>query len=842
MQGWRGLAILAALLPGPAGVANAEREAVLKQVDLPHTYYWRELYIPQLTTGPSSAVFTPDGKALIYSMGGSLWRQTIGFDEAVELTHPIGAYDYQPDVSPDGRSVVFSRYNGAGLELWRLDLGTGGEQRLTSGDAVNVEPRLSPDGKRIAWVSTQGTGHFNLFIADIGPDGLRNARPLLGERQSKISRYYYSTYDHALNPSWTPDGKRILYVTNNEVAWGTGDIWSVAADHPSDRRKILSEETSWSARPEMSPDSKQVLFASYHGRQWRQLWLTTPDGVAPLPLTFGDFDLSSARWSPDGERVAYVSNEGGNTSLAVREFIGGATTKIVAKTRHYKSTQARLTLDIRDEQGRSVPARVAVLGSDRRAAAPTSSWMHADDGFDRALQASETHYFHCPSRCSLEAPAGDTAIWVQHGFRYLPWRQTVKLAAGENRAVPVKLHLNDLPSSFGRWRSADLHVHMNYGGAYRNTPEHLAKQTQAEDLDAIYNVIVNKEERVPDIGYFRGTPDPAGSAETLIMHSQEFHTSYWGHLGLLHLSDHMLTPDFSAYQHTALASPYPFNGVVADLAHAQGALVGYVHPFDWVIDPPKEESLSNELPADVINGKVDYIEIVGFADHKSTAEIWYRLLNLGFRLPAGAGTDAMANYASLRGPVGMNRVFLDTGGELSPAALRKALKEGRTFASNGPLLGLEVEGKHPGDTVGRKTAGKLRFRIALRSPVAVDHLELVQNGRVVKAFALKGDRRNFDAAGELQVDTGGWLVLRAWNDGSDPQVLDLYPYATTSPIYLDLPGGPSSVPSDADYFAAWLDRVVADAGSRADYRNDRERNATLDYLRNARDRFRSMSH
>lgn len=842
MQGWRGLAILAALLPGPAGVANAEREAVLKQVDLPHTYYWRELYIPQLTTGPSSAVFTPDGKALIYSMGGSLWRQTIGFDEAVELTHPIGAYDYQPDVSPDGRSVVFSRYNGAGLELWRLDLGTGGEQRLTSGDAVNVEPRLSPDGKRIAWVSTQGTGHFNLFIADIGPDGLRNARPLLGERQSKISRYYYSTYDHALNPSWTPDGKRILYVTNNEVAWGTGDIWSVAADHPSDRRKILSEETSWSARPEMSPDSKQVLFASYHGRQWRQLWLTTPDGVAPLPLTFGDFDLSSARWSPDGERVAYVSNEGGNTSLAVREFIGGATTKIVAKTRHYKSTQARLTLDIRDEQGRSVPARVAVLGSDRRAAAPTSSWMHADDGFDRALQASETHYFHCPSRCSLEAPAGDTAIWVQHGFRYLPWRQTVKLAAGENRAVPVKLHLNDLPSSFGRWRSADLHVHMNYGGAYRNTPEHLAKQTQAEDLDAIYNVIVNKEERVPDIGYFRGTPDPAGSAETLIMHSQEFHTSYWGHLGLLHLSDHMLTPDFSAYQHTALASPYPFNGVVADLAHAQGALVGYVHPFDWVIDPPKEKSLSNELPADVINGKVDYIEIVGFADHKSTAEIWYRLLNLGFRLPAGAGTDAMANYASLRGPVGMNRVFLDTGGELSPAALRKALKEGRTFASNGPLLGLEVEGKHPGDTVGRKTAGKLRFRIALRSPVAVDHLELVQNGRVVKAFALKGDRRNFDTAGELQVDTGGWLVLRAWNDGSDPQVLDLYPYATTSPIYLDLPGGPSSVPSDADYFAAWLDRVVADAGSRADYRNDRERNATLDYLRNARDRFRSMSH
>jgi hypothetical protein len=378
---------------------------------------------------------------------------------------------------------------------------------------------------------------------------------------------------------------------------------------------------------------------------------------------------------------------------------------------------------------------------------------------------------------------------------------------------------------------------MNYGGAYRNTPENLARQARAEDLDVVYNLIVNKEERVPDIGYFRPDPDPATGDGVLIMHAQEFHTSYWGHLGLLHLSDHVLTPDFSAYQHTALASPFPHNGVVADLAHAQGALVGYVHPFDWDIDPAKEKSLTHQLPADVANGKIDYIEVVGFADHKATANVWYRLLNLGFRLPTGAGTDAMANYASLRGPVGMNRVFLDTGGEMTPEALRAALKAGRTFASNGPLLGLEVEGKRPGDTVSRSAPGRLGYRIALRSPVAVDHLELVQNGKVVKAFALKGDRRNLDAAGDVAVEAGGWLLLRAWNDGADPQVLDLYPYATTSPIYLDLPGGASTARQDAAYFAAWLDRVIADAESRTDYRTAEERDSTLDYLRTARDRY-----
>ena len=115
---------------------------------------------------------------------------------------------------------------------------------------------------------------------------------------------------------------------------------------------------------------------------------------------------------------------------------------------------------------------------------------------------------------------------------------------------------------------------------------------------------------------------------------------------------------------------------MADLAHAQGALVGYVHPFDWEIVPEKEKSLTNALPVDVALGKADYIEVVGFSDHKATAAVWHRLLNLGFRLSAGAGTDAMANYASLRGPVGMNRVFLQTGGDTSAEALHKALRAG----------------------------------------------------------------------------------------------------------------------------------------------------------------------
>ena len=60
---------------------------------------------------------------------------------------------------------------------------------------------------------------------------------------------------------------------------------------------------------------------------------------------------------------------------------------------------------------------------------------------------------------------------------------------------------------------------------------------------------------------------------------------------------------------------------------------------------------------DAALGKVDYIEALGFGDHRMTASVWYLLLNCGFRLPAGAGSDTMANYASLGGRVGLTRVY-----------------------------------------------------------------------------------------------------------------------------------------------------------------------------------------
>jgi hypothetical protein len=479
-------------------------------------------------------------------------------------------------------------------------------------------------------------------------------------------------------------------------------------------------------------------------------------------------------------------------------------------------------------EGPTMPGRIAIVGSDGRSYAPEGAWLQADDSFDRDKQAMETAYFQCPGTCYVDIPKGRAKITAWHGLDYAP--STMEFNGSDG--LTLYLHPLELPDWAPKYAQADLHVHMNYGGHYRNDAEKLGAQGAAEGLDAIYNLVVNKEERVPDIASFGQAPAQFG--RTWVVPAQEFHTSYWGHLGLLGLRDHFLTPDFTAYRGTAFASPWPDNGEVARLAHAQGALVGYAHPFDLPVDPDKDATLSNEFPADVAMGNVDYYELVGFSDHRATQDIWYRLLNLGYRIPAGAGTDAMANYASLRGPVGVARTLLDVRDGISPGAIQEALKAGRTVATNSALLAFEVGGQGPGGVVKLAAASKVKYRIAMRSIVPMQHVEVVQDGRVVATLA---PGASVDAEGEVELTGSGWLLLRAWNEGADPLVFDIYPYASTSPIYVEVGDAKPRSPADARYFRRWVERTIESAGARTDWNSPKEKQRVLDYLQAARDKF-----
>jgi hypothetical protein len=824
--------------------AFADRAPVLKQIKVPHDYYYREMYLPELTTGPSGLAWSPDGQALVYSMAGSLWKQRIGSTTAEELTAGPG-YDYQPDWSHDGHSVVFVRYLHDAEELYTLDLRTSAIAQLTHSGDVNLEPRWSPDGSRIAFVSTSGTGHFHIFLGALTKSGFTVA-PWLKERKSRIARYYYSPFDQQLSPTWSPDGRDLIYVDNPETAYGSGSLWLRPINKSGPAHLIHREETNWKAAPDWSPDAKRVIYSSYSGRQTNQLWIVTAAGDDyPLPLTFGDFDATRPRWSPDASHIAYISNENKNTEIWIRDTIGGARHRLEITKRVYKRPMGTLEIAIADESGKPFPARIAVLGSDGRAYAPDTALMRGDDSFDRDTQDLETHYFQTGSApASVTLPAGNAKITVWRGDAYKIAHVTADVMASKTKTSTITMHELSLPTDFAAWKSADVHVHMNYGGTYRTEPKDLVAQAQAEDLDLVVDLLVNKEQRVPDIAYFSPLPDSASTVDTLLTHSQEYHSSYWGHLGLLGLDDHYIVPGYAGYLYTGSASLYPDNAAIADLAHAEDALVGYVHPFDVAPDPYRDKTITNELPVDVALGKVDYYEVVGFSNHRESAAIWYRLLNCGFRLPAAGGTDAMTNYASLRGPVGLARVYVlpDALNDTSPLDRERAwlagLKAGRSMATNGPLLGLTIDGKGPGDDIALPAGTHtLDLRGWLRSITGIDHLEVVMNGKVVKTIALAGDHTSVDFAEQIPVDHSGWIVLRAWNDHATPDVFDLYPYATTNPIFIMVGRKPMRSKSDAEFFLKWIAKVKASASANHDYNTQTERDAVLRHLDDARQVF-----
>jgi len=806
--------------------AAGQRRPVLQQIDLPHPYYFREMYLPQLTSGPSSVAWSPDSSELVYSMGGSLWLQRIDSNEAQQLTDGPG-YDYQPDWSPDGKSVVYVSYQKDAMELWLLDLDTGKTQQITSGGAVNVEPRWSPDGKRMVFVSTAYNKRFHIFRAEVRDGKLENVVRLTGETKSSLPRYYYSAFDMEISPVWTRDDAEILFVSNRGHIHGTGGFWRMKAEPGAKAREIHYEETNWKARPDFSPDGSRIVYSSYLGGQWHNLWLMPANGGDAFPLTYGDFDSTSARWSPDGQHIACIVNSAGNTALRLVSIPGGTsqTLKILPK---YLRPIGFLKVLVQDEKGRPTYARVSVTDSDGRACIPRKQVMRADDAFDRSERAFEAHYVETTGDENFAAPAGKVELEVMKGFEYGVQRPSVEVKAGIQQQVVVRLsRLPTVHPEGERWVSSDLHVHMNYGGTYNNASIDLVRAAESENLQIVNNLIVNKEQRFPDIDLSGAGLDPTSTAQQLVLHGQEFHTSYWGHRGLLGIRGHILLPGYAGYPNTAAASLYPMNADVYDMAHAQGAVVGAVHPFDEAPDPfaKPAQRITDELPVDAALGKLDYMEIVGFSDHRATAAVWYRLLNLGFRIPAGAGTDAMANFASLRGPIGMNRVYARVAaGPVTIERFLDALKSGRTFATNGPLLDFSLGDVEVGGELSfDEPQENVPFRAQLQSIVPVDHVQVVCNGVVVKSLIGEGGGDSEGPAdkayvsGTVPLKESGWCVLRASSDKAEYPVLDNYVYATTSPIYVTIGGKKPTSPEDVKYFVAWIERVMQETGRYPDW-------------------------
>ena len=112
-----------------------------------------------------------------------------------------------------------------------------------------------------------------------------------------------------------------------------------------------------------------------------------------------------------------------------------------------------------------------------------------------------------------------------------------------------------------------------------------------------------------------------------------------------------------------------------------------------------------------------------------------------------------------------------------------------------------MNGKEPGDEIAFPLGSHMMsVRATMHSIVPVEHLELVQNGKVVATVPLSADHKCAAATVKVPVERSGWITLRAWSEHATPPMLDMYPFATTSPVYLTIAGIPPRSPDDARYF------------------------------------------
>jgi len=106
---------------------------------------------------------------------------------------------------------------------------------------------------------------------------------------------------------------------------------------------------------------------------------------------------------------------------------------------------------------------------------------------------------------------------------------------------------------------------------------------------------------------------------------------------------------------------------------------------------------------------------------------------------------------------------------------------------------------------------------------------------VVHAIPLTGRRQEADVDGTVTVSESGWCILRASADRGVYPVFDLYPYATTSPVYVTVAGRPVHSAAAADYFSAWIDRIHESVRAYPDWNAPADRQVVEDRLQAARD-------
>jgi TolB protein len=247
--------------------------------------------------------WSPDGQHFlvtrIHKKKMALWTVTADGKTWKEVFPSYKDPYFDGHWAPDSKKIVFvlDKLQGTDgkLQIDVINLDGTGHKNLIPHKAFEESPRWSPDGKRLAWVSSRDK---NQEIYAIDVDGKESKR---------------LTTDPAMdnNPCWSPDGKQIAFCSGRK---GNLDIWVMNADG-TDLRP-LTTDAKMDYWPAWSPDGKKIAFTSNRAGNY-DIWVMNPDGTGQKNLTKHPAQDNYATWSPDGKQLAFLSNRGGDYNIYV---------------------------------------------------------------------------------------------------------------------------------------------------------------------------------------------------------------------------------------------------------------------------------------------------------------------------------------------------------------------------------------------------------------------------------------------------------------------------------------------------------------------------------------------
>jgi hypothetical protein len=397
------------------------------------------------------------------------------------------------------------------------------------------------------------------------------------------------------------------------------------------------------------------------------------------------------------------------------------------------------------------------------------SW-HQDIGGD--LRLGQTSYAYINGSCQGWLPRGEIIVDAARGFEYDPLRARMKIEPGQ-RELTLKLkrwaHMNE-----ERWFSGDSHVHfLGTQGA------HL--EAQGEDLNVVNllqsqwgHLFTNTEDWI-------GRPTFSDDGKTIVYCSQENRQHLLGHLSLLGLKEPVMPWCSDGPSEAELGGSLEITmSRWADACHAQGGTVIIPH-----LPNPNGE------PATLIaTGRADAVEMLIQAEYNHIE--YYRYLNCGYQLPLVGGTDKMSSDVA----VGMYRTyaFIPENEEFNYDTWCKAVRDGRTFLSGGPMIRLSVDGARIGDTVNLPgNGGTVEVHAEAESIFPLSTLQIMKNGRVVASTDSAKSSRKLQLKESIEVDAHSWIAARCggapyFGDNKHHDAWQRGAFAHTSPVYVAVGG------------------------------------------------------